>query len=402
MRSDKLTFKNKEGTVLSARMEWPASPVPRAWVIFAHCFTCDKNLNAVRHISKALAGRGFAVLSFDFTGLGQSEGEFAETNFSANVDDLVAAADFLKKEYKAPSLLIGHSLGGAAVIKAAARIDSVKAVATIGAPAEAAHVTHVFEEHLDSIEEKGAVQVSIGGRPFTVKQQFVDDLRSQSVKKVLGELKKSVLLLHSPQDAIVGINNAAELYQAARHPKSFISLDGADHLLSGKQDSQYAGEVIASWAQRYLPLAEKSSPETEHQTLALVGDKKGGYTTLIQTGKHTIVADEPEDAGGADTGPSPYQLLTSSLAACTAITLRMYANRKDMDVQEIRVHVNHSKRHCEDCEKEDARIDHFERIIEAEGDLDKQQLQRLVEIANKCPVHRTLEGDIRIDTRLKE
>ena len=396
-----ITFKNAEGIALAARMQWPADQQPHSYAVFAHCFTCSKDLHAVRNIGKALAGRGFAVLSFDFTGLGQSEGNFADSNFSVNVSDLLSAADFLKNEFDAPALLVGHSFGGAAVIQAAASLPSVKAVATIAAPAETSHMHGVFQDHHSEIDTKGVASVNLGGRPFLIKKQFIEDLNIHHITKTLENLRKAILILHSPQDKIVEIENADSLYNAAHHPKSLISLDGADHLLTNRNDSLYAGEVIAAWAHRYLETEEKPILETEHQTVAVVGDKDSGYTTLIKTGKHFMTADEPEDVGGSDFGPSPYQLLASALAACTAMTLRMYANRKGVDVQEIKVHVNHSKRHCEDCETDspNSRIDHFERLIEAKGNLTIEQQQRLLEIADKCPVHRTLDGNIAIQTR---
>jgi putative redox protein len=402
MKTRNFAFKNKQGVKLSAQMEWPANQQPHTFAIFAHCFTCGKSLNAVRNISKALASRGFAVLSFDFTGLGNSEGDFVDTTFSANVSDLVAAAEFLKSEFESPSLLVGHSLGGAAVIQAASQINSVKAIATIGAPANVEHVKHLFSEQLTALKDKGIAHVNIGGRPFTLKQQFVDDLGRHVVTKTLNDSTRSILILHSPQDDTVNIDNAALLYQAARHPKSFVSLDEADHLLTNKHDSHYAGEVIATWAQRYLGLPEQDELETEHQTVALVGDKDAGYTTLIKAGKHFITADEPEDVGGNDFGPTPYQLLSSALATCTAMTLRMYANRKDWEVNEIKVHVNHDKRHCEDCQRDtpSARIDYFERLIEIDGNINGEQRLRLLEIADKCPVHKTLEGELKISTKL--
>ncbi len=404
MKSKKINFTNAEGQSLSAIMDWPADQQPHNYAIFAHCFTCSKNLNAVRNISRTLASKGFAVLSFDFTGLGQSEGEFADTNFSANISDLLAAADFLTESYKAPTLLVGHSLGGAAIVKAAASIKSVKALVTIGTPSEATHVKHLFSDIEEEISDKGEAKVDLGGRPFTIKKQFLDDLEKQSVSDVLSDLRQSILILHSPQDSIVGIDNAAELYLAAHHPKSFVSLDGADHLLSSKSDSMYVGEVITSWAARYLKIEPVDTVDTEHQTVAVVGNKASGYTTFVKAGKHFLTADEPEDVGGSDLGPSPYELLSSSLATCTAMTLRMYANRKDLPIEQIKVHVNHSKKHCADCddvENPGARIDHFERLVELDGDLDEQQLKRLLEIADKCPVHKTLEGKIRIETKYK-
>lgn len=401
MRPTRFTFPNSEGTMLSAQMEWPANEQPHNYAIFAHCFTCNKNFRAVRAISKALAGRGFAVLSFDFTGLGQSEGDFVDANFSGNVKDIVSAARFLEESFRAPALLLGHSLGGAAVIQAAEFIETVKAIATIAAPAKAEHVKHLFEEHLTTIGTEGVAKVDLGGRPFLIKQQFVDDLRNHDPAEALSKLRKAVLILHSPHDRIVDIENAAELYQAGHHPKSFISLDGADHLLTKKSDSGYAGEVIAAWASRYLDTPGERALESEYQTVALTGDKESGFTTLIKAGKHCMTADEPEDVGGNDFGPTPYQLLASSLAACTAMTLRMYANRKSLDIKEIKVHVTHSKRYSDDAahgNHMDARIEHFERMVEIEGDIDEGQRKRIIEIANKCPVHKTLEGRILITT----
>lgn len=399
MKPTTFSFTNQDGIELSGKMDWPANQQPRAYALFAHCFTCGKSLNAVRNISKSLAGRGFAVFSFDFTGLGKSEGEFADTTFSANVDDLVAASRFLESEFASPALLIGHSLGGAAVIEAAKRLMSVRAVATIGAPADTEHVTHIFDSNLQQLKQEGIARVDIGGRPFTLKQDFVDDLKNHTVTETIGNLKKAVLLLHSPQDATVGIENAAILYTAAKHPKSFISLDGADHLLTNKDDSQYVGEVIASWAARYLYQPPSINLTTQHQTVALIGSEDNGYTTLVKAGKHYITADEPEDVGGNDYGPSPYELLSASLATCTAMTLRMYANRKKLPVNEVKVHVNHTKRHGEDSVNTE-RIDHFERLVELAGNLTEDQRNRLLEIANKCPVHKTLEGEITVDTRL--
>ena len=401
MKQTRFTFPNSKGLVLSAQMEWPANEQPHNYAIFAHCFTCNKNFRAVRAISKALAGRGFAVLSFDFTGLGQSEGDFPDANYSGNVKDIVSAARFLEEQFKGPALLIGHSLGGAAVIQAAELIKTVRAVATIGAPAKAEHVKHLFEDHLTEIGTEGEAKVNLGGRPFLIKQQFVDDLRKHVPAEVLSRLRKAVLILHSPQDRVVDIENAARLYQEGHHPKSFISLDGADHLLTKKSDSGYAGEVIAAWASRYLDAPRKPSLESEYQTVALTGDKESGFTTLIKAGRHYLTADEPEEVGGNDFGPTPYELLASSLAACTAMTLRMYANRKNLDIEEIKVHVTHSKRYSDDAahgNQPDARIEHFERMVEIEGDINEAQRQRMIEIASKCPVHKTLEGRILITT----
>lgn len=404
MKRLKATFKNKEGQELSAKLEMPADGHPHNYAIFAHCFTCNKNLNAIRNVVNNMTEAGFGVLSFDFTGLGESQGDFADTNFSSNVDDIVAAADFLKKEYMAPSLLIGHSLGGAAVLFAADKIESIKAIATVGAPSNPEHVQHLIRSGVEAIEKEGKAEVNIGGRSFTIKKQFVDDLKKHTLPEILKSMRKSLLILHSPQDATVGIENAAAIYTAAHHPKSFVSLDGADHLMTDKKDSQYVGKMIASWAERYLHIEETDQLLTDAQTVVSIKDKTNKFLTQIQTGKHTLLADEPADIGGEDLGPSPYQLLTSALGACTAMTMRMYADRKGWDIDEIKVHLNHNKKHsddCVDCEKPTSKIDHFERIIEIDSELDETQRQRLLEIANKCPVHRTLEGDVKVETRLK-
>ena len=404
MKNLKVKFKNTEGMELSARLELPVGRAHN-YAIFAHCFTCTKNLTAIRNIVRSLTEAGFGVLSFDFTGLGDSEGDFADTNFSSNVEDIVAAAAYMEKHYQAPTLLIGHSLGGAAVIFAASKIAHVRAVATIGAPAEPAHVQHLIQTDMDTIVKEGKAEVNIGGRNFTIKQQFIEDMEKHRMADVLKTMRKSILLLHSPQDDTVGVNNAAAIFTAAHHPKSFVSLDGADHLLMKKEDSLYVGKVISSWAARYLHIATPGTLPTEFQTVVQIADKSARYLTNIQTGRHHLVADEPEDVGGEDLGPSPYQLLTSALGACTAMTVRMYADRKGWDLREVRVHVNHDKRHsadCADCEKTSSKLDHFDRVLEIDSDLDESQLKRLLEIANKCPVHRTLESDVVISTTLKE
>lgn len=348
--------------------------------------------------------KGIAVLRFDFTGLGESEGDFSETNFSTNVSDLVAAANFLGENYEFPQLLIGHSLGGAAILAASQQMENVKAVATIGAPISPEHVKHLFSENLEKIRKKGEAEVSIGGRPFTIKSQFVDDLKTSHVKKMLGHLKKALLILHSPQDSVVAIENAAEIYKSAKHPKSFISLDGADHLLSKKEDSIYAGNMIAIWSMRYLQISDqrKSGLITDKQ---VVTRTKKSYTTEIKAGTHDLMADEPEDVGGNNLGPDPYALLLASLGACTGMTLRMYADHKQWPLKEVKIHLEHTKVYqedCQHCDEEGRKIDNIERILEVEGELSEAQQQRLLEIANKCPVHKTLSTLTNINTHLKE
>lgn len=404
MKKKEVFFQNENGYQLSAELVFPAVKEPHNFVIFAHCFTCNKNFNAVKRIATALTDSGFAVLSFDFTGLGKSEGDFEDSNFSSNVQDIVAAAKFLENEYHAPSLLLGHSLGGTAVLMAAMQLEAVKAVATVGSPSDPEHVSKLFKINLKEIEEKGIANVEIGGRSFKIKQEFLEDIANQNLVKQLKGLQKSVLIAHSPQDEIVGIENARELYAALHHPKSFISLDGADHMLSSKEDALYLAKVIGSWAERYILIPEENELKSEYETVVRLGNEESKFTSQVKAGKHHFIADEPEDVGGLDMGPSPYQLLSSALGTCTAMTLRMYAERKKWDLQEVFVHINHSKRHADDCstcEESSSKIDVFERVIELYGDLSEQQKAKMLEIADKCPVHKTLQEDIKIETRLK-
>jgi putative redox protein len=404
MKKENIQFEGSKGDKLSAAIHFPADDHPHNYVIFAHCFTCNKNLNAVRNIILGMTKKGFAVLSFDFTGLGQSEGDFSDTNFSSNIEDLIQASNYLKENHKEASMLVGHSLGGAAVLMAADKIDSITAIATIGAPAQAEHVLNLIDDKKEEIQKNGEAKVNIGGRPFKIKKQFLDDLQSKNNLKNIEDLRKSILILHSPQDQTVDISNAASIYEKAHHPKSFISLDGADHLLSNKEDSIYAGEVIATWANRYIEKPNQQKISTNSQTVAFIGKKEDQYTTQIVAEGHHLIADEPEEVGGNNFGTSPYGLLTSALAACTAITLRMYANRKDWDVDEILVHVDQDQRYDEDsqdCESENSKITFFDRSIEIKGALDEKQRKRLIEIANKCPVHKTLESKIKVETKEK-
>jgi uncharacterized OsmC-like protein/alpha/beta superfamily hydrolase len=402
MNLQKITFRNKEGKTLAGRLEMPADRHPHNFAIFAHCFTCNKNLLAVKNISRALTANGFAVLRFDFTGLGESEGDFEDTNFSGNVSDLVAAASFLEETYKTPTLLVGHSLGGAAALFAAAEIATIKAVATIGAPSNPVHVQHLFKSTIAEINTSGKAVVNLSGRDFTIKKQFLDDLETKSLVTVVKNLRKPVLILHSPQDDTVGIKNAEELYVAAHHPKSFVSLDGADHLLMRKQDSLYAGQLIAAWSQRYVSSSENENLKTKHQVVASL-DASDGFTTAMKVGSHFLTADEPVVFGGNDYGPSPYELVSAGLSACTAMTIQMYAKRKEWNVENVQVHTSYSKSHaqdCENCETNSAKLDTFHREITLLGNLDKKQKVRLLQIADKCPVHKTLHSNIQIITKL--
>ncbi|MEM6264849.1 MAG: bifunctional alpha/beta hydrolase/OsmC family protein [Bacteroidota bacterium] len=403
MKSTNVSFENAQGERLAAKLDLPVGEHPRACAIFAHCFTCNKNFLAARNISLALTQKGVAVLRFDFTGLGQSEGDFADTNFSSNVDDLIAAAAFMEEQIGAPEILVGHSLGGAAVLLAGLKIDSVKAVATVGAPADPVHVTHLLQEGENEIEVAGEATVDIGGRPFKIKRQFINDLKALTGSEHIRKLKKALLVLHSPQDNTVGIENARLIYDAAMHPKSFITLDGADHLLSHKEDAIYVGHMIASWAVRYIPAPEEKDPlVTERQVAVRTGPK--GYTTEIVAGNHHLIADEPPSVGGSDLGPTPYGYLLASLGACTSMTLRMYANNKGWDLQEARVHLTHGKDYvddCVNCEEKPVKMDVIQREVELEGDLTQEQRNRLMEIADRCPVHRTLSSEINIRTSEK-
>jgi len=398
MRTQSMTFDNARGEQLSAQLAFPADRKPKACALFAHCFTCNKNFRAVRHISQALTAAGFAVMRFDFTGLGESEGEFAETNFSSNVDDLIAASEALNTVVEAPSVLIGHSLGGAAVLMAAGRLDSVKAVVTIGAPSEPVEVLRHFQPSMDELESEGVAEVDIGGRPFTVKKQFLDDVRGTRLNEVIRTLRKPLLVMHSPVDEIVGIDNASAIYRSALHPKSFVSLDEADHLLSRVEDSHYAGSVIAAWVSRYIP-GEDDDVVLQRRKQVAVYTGREKYTTEIRTARHSLMADEPAKIGGNDFGPTPYDLLLASLGACTSMTLRMYADRKGWGLHGVTVHLHHQREHVEDLEEKRS-IDVIEREIELEGELNEAQRARLMEIADRCPVHKTLHNQLEVRTTM--
>lgn len=389
--------------MLEGNIDFPIDQKPLSYALFAHFFTGNKNFTAVRNISKALTKNRIAVMRFDFTGLGNSEGDFADSNFSTNVNDLIAAAEYLKANHKAPKIVIGHSLGGAAAVFAANKIDSIEAIVTIGAPAHPSHVEHLFEDHLEDIHVDGEATFEISGRQFTIKKQFLEDLGSKDLTELLKKSRKPILVLHSPQDTIVEIKNAKEIYNAAHHPKSFISLNGANHLLTNKEDSFYVGAIVSSWARRYVSFEKGKELETDKQTVVRIGRTK--YSTEIVSRSHSIIADEPKKYGGLDAGATPYELLLGSLGSCTAITLRMYADRKKWDLDEVLVHLEHFKQHAEDCnscsDDRTAKIDKFVRTIELVGNLTFGERKRLLEIANRCPVHRTLENKIEIETVLR-
>lgn len=405
--SEKITFEGAQGQELAGRFDLPQGK-PRGVALFAHCFTCSKDTLAAARISSAIAARGFAVLRFDFTGLGGSQGDFANTNFSSNVEDLVAAANYLRETRGAPEILIGHSLGGTAMLRAASQIPEAVCVATVGAPFDPAHLSHLFSDRIEDIEREGSAEVSIGGRPFTVRKSFIEDVKAQRLTEAIGNLRRPLLIFHAPLDQTVGIENAGEIFAAAKHPKSFVSLDTADHLLSKRRDAAYVGDVIAAWAARYLDDAESAAQpldECETGQVCVVETGQGRLAQTINAGGHVLSADEPASLGGTDTGPTPYDLLLASLGACTSMTLRMYAARKRWPLEKVRVRLRHEKIHsddCEDCETTNARIDRIERSVEMTGALTAEQRGRLLEIADKCPIHRTLHAEVLVETSLAE
>jgi putative redox protein len=402
MLEHRVEFPNGRGAKLAGRLVLPVARKPTKWALFAHCFTCTKNIAAAVRISRALAERGFGVLRFDFTGLGESEGDFSSSGFSANVSDLVAAADWMRQHHGQIELLVGHSLGGAAVLDAAPRIDSSRAVATIGAPARADHVVRLLEGSRAQIEQAGHGQVHIGGRPFRIAREFLEDLQRHALPESVRSLRRALLVLHSPVDAVVGIDNASEIFGHALHPKSFVSLDRADHLLSRSADAAYVADVVAAWASRYLPDEEaEAARDAEGVTRARLGP--GSFLTEMSVAGHSLVADEPPSVGGTGQGPAPYDLLAAGLAACTAMTLRLYLERKGWPFDGIEVDVRHDKIHardCGDCETNTGRVDRFVRRLSVAGDLDDARRARLADIAGKCPVHRSFESEIRVETEM--
>jgi putative redox protein len=401
MRTERFDFPNARGQTLAALLHRPAGE-PAAFALFAHCFTCGKDNLAAKRIAEALAERGIAVLRFDFTGLGASEGEFANTHFSSNIADLVAAADHLRRTERAPALLVGHSLGGAAVLAAAGQIPEAQAVATIAAPSDPGHVTGLFKDQVADIRAEGEREVLLAGRPFRIRREFLDDVAEANLLARVKDLHKALLVLQSPTDDTVGIDNASAIFVAARHPKSFVSLADADHLLTRRRDALYAAHVIAAWAERYVEAPAAAASE-DARAVMVSETGEGKFQQSVAAGPHHFLADEPIAAGGMDSGPSPYQLLLAGLGTCTAMTLRLYADQKGLPLTGVSVTLTHAKIHasdCATCETKEGKLDRIERTIALEGPLDEAQRARLVEIADKCPVHRTLTSEIEIRTAL--
>ncbi|MGB3222348.1 MAG: alpha/beta fold hydrolase [Desulforhopalus sp.] len=398
----KIDFPNKQGEILSGRLELPAA-TPRTYALFAHCFTCSKDFIAANVISKTLAENGIGVLRFDFTGLGNSQGDFSNTNFSSNIDDLISACAYLAKEFGEPELLIGHSLGGAAVLKAAEQMEHVKAVVTIAAPSDVHHLTRLFGDNLETIEGKGEADITLAGRSFTVKKQFLDDIKGTSLLDGINNFRKALLVLHAPFDKIVSIDHAEKIFKAAKHPKSFITLDSADHLLSKRSDARYAAKVCAAWVDRYLS-ASAEQPDIAEKVVQVSARRGARFTQDIRTSDHHLVADEPLSFKGDNLGMNPYELLLASLGACTSMTMKMYADRKGIALEDVVVELQHEKIHakdCAECETKDGKIDKIFKTIELTGQLSDEQKKRLFEIAERCPVNRTLKSEIVVAAKLK-
>jgi uncharacterized OsmC-like protein/fermentation-respiration switch protein FrsA (DUF1100 family) len=402
--TERFQFEGEGGIHLAATLDTPEAQI-RAYALFAHCFTCGKDVLAAKRIAVALAAKGIAVLRFDFTGLGSSEGDFANSTFASNVADLVRAANHLRETKQAPALLIGHSLGGAAILAAAESIPEARAVVTIAAPSDPAHVTGLFADRIEDIRKLGKAEVSLAGRPFTVSREFLDDIAEHSLIDRVARLHRALLIMHAPTDDTVGIDNATRIFVAAKHPKSFVSLADADHLLSNRRDSGYAADVIAAWASRYIEpaVAEAAVDLGQSPRRVVVRETRDSkFQQSISVGPHRLVADEPVAAGGEDTGPGPYDFLLAGLGACTSMTMRLYADRKSLPLERTTVTLRHSKIHaqdCAECETKEGMLDQIERVIAMEGELDAEQRKKLMEIADKCPVHRTLTSEIRIVTR---
>ncbi|WP_241507244.1 bifunctional alpha/beta hydrolase/OsmC family protein [Aquimarina sediminis] len=400
----KLKIKNRKGYELHALLELPVNQKPNRYAIFSHCFTCSSNMTAVRNITRTLTNYGFGVVRFDFTGLGRSQGEFTESYFSANVNDIIDVHQYIKNNYDAPELLIGHSLGGSASIMAASRIDDIKAVVSIGAPSDVEHTKKQFLSAIDDVNFHGETEVNIGGRPFAINSEFVEDFTNTDLLSVTKNLKKPILILHSPQDKIVNADHAHRLFIAAFHPKSFVSLDGADHLLNNSDDSIYVGNVIGAWVERYFEKRKNIMLEPEgEQLVAHLDLTENNFTTQMQTREHSMIADEPGSIGGDNFGPGPYNYLVAAIASCTAMTVKLYAERKQWNLKEIYVYISHSRKHTDELQgdfEKMGRIDHIHKKLKFIGDLTQEQKEKLKHIASRCPVHKTVESEVLFDSQL--
>jgi uncharacterized OsmC-like protein/alpha-beta hydrolase superfamily lysophospholipase len=402
--TERFQFTGEGGHQLAAALDTPDGAI-HAYALFAHCFTCGKDVLAAKRIATALAAKGIAVLRFDFTGLGSSEGDFANSTFSSNVADLVHAADHLRQTRQAPAILIGHSLGGAAILAAAGQVPEAKAVVTIAAPSDPAHVTHLFKDSIEDIRQHGEVEVALAGRPFRIKREFLDDVAEHGLMAHIAKLHKALLIMHSPTDDTVGIDNATHIFVTAKHPKSFVSLADADHLLSDNRDAAYVADIICAWSERYIDTAASepaADPGAAPRNVVVRETRAGKFQQTVTMGPHKMLADEPVTAGGQDSGPGPYDFVLAGLGACTSMTMRMYADRKSLPLERVTVTLQHSKIHAEDCaecETKAGMLDQIDRVIGIEGALDADQRKRLMEIADKCPVHRTLTSEVRIVTK---
>jgi uncharacterized OsmC-like protein/fermentation-respiration switch protein FrsA (DUF1100 family) len=404
MPTERFQFTGEGGHQLAAALDLPEHE-PLAYALFAHCFTCGKDVLAAKRIATALAAKGIAVLRFDFTGIGSSEGDFANSTFSSNVADLVRAANHLRETRKAPTILIGHSLGGAAILASAGQIAEAKAVVTIAAPSDPTHVTNLFKEQIEDIRKQGKVEVSLAGRPFTITREFIDDIAEHGLMARVTTMRKAILVMHAPTDDTVSIDNATRIFLSAKHPKSFVSLAGADHLLSQRRDSTYVADVIAAWASRYIEPAAPEKPvdlPEAPRNVVVRETRNSKFQQTVSVGPHLLLADEPVAAGGEDSGPGPYDFLLAALGACKSMTMRLYADRKSLPLERATVTLHHSKIHaqdCAECETREGMLDQIDVAIGLEGALDAEQKKRILEIADKCPVHRTLTSEIRIVTR---
>jgi putative redox protein len=397
MPSQMFAFEASDGRQVAGTLEPPAT-TPRGWAIFAHCFTCGKDSLAATRISRALARTGIGVLRFDFAGSGMDGPAPRHPMYATNIGDLVAAARAMAQAGMPPSLLIGHSLGGTAALEAARELPDIAAIATISAPADVEHVLTLFAtDDLRRMEADGEADVLIAGRPFTIRRAFLDEVKARDIDAHVSALRRPLLVLHAPLDTVVGIEHASRLFRAARHPKSFVSLDQADHLLTKPDDANYAASMIAAWAGRYLPPLVADVPQLEPaHGVSATETRAGALQVEIRSGQHRLLADEPVSVGGLGSGLSPYELVAAGLAACTAMTMRLYANRKGLPLERAGVIVEHMKMPGMDP------ADRFTRTVTLEGPLDQSQREKILAIGDRCPVDLTLMRGSDVRTRLSD